>query len=99
MLALLDYPSSTGKHPEFTLALRVNFKSGVAQEQFGFRFVGSEGVMTTSMSGITLSKPPKEIEALGLRNSTSATSLPPTAWSNAASMSRCSFKPWIVKRT
>lgn len=62
MLALLDYPSSPGRHPAFNLALRVNFKSGVAQEQFGFRFVGSEGVMTTSMSGITLSKPPEEIE-------------------------------------
>ncbi len=62
MLALLDYPSSAGRHPEFSLALRVNFKSGVAQEQFGFRFVGSEGVMTTSMGGITLSKPPKETE-------------------------------------
>ncbi len=62
MLALLDYPSSAGRHPEFTLALRVNFKSSVAQEQFGFRFVGSEGVMTTSMSGLTLSVPPKEVE-------------------------------------
>jgi len=62
MLALLDYPSAAGRHPEFNLALRVNFKSSVAQEQFGFRFVGSEGVMTTSMSGITLSTPPKETE-------------------------------------
>jgi len=62
MLALLDYPSSAGRHPEFSLTMRVNFKSGVAQEQFGFRFVGSEGVMTTSMSGITLSNPPKETE-------------------------------------
>jgi predicted dehydrogenase len=62
MLALLDYPSAAGRHPEFNLALRVNFKSGVAQEQFGFRFVGSEGVMTTSMSGIALSNAPKEIE-------------------------------------
>ncbi len=62
MLALLDYPSSAGRHTEFNLALRVNFKSGVAQEQFGFRFVGSEGVMTTSMSGITLSNTPKEAE-------------------------------------
>ena len=62
MLALLDYPSATGRHPEFNLALRVNFKSGVAQEQFGFRFVGSEGVMTTGMGGVTLSKPPKETE-------------------------------------
>ena len=62
MLALLDYPSSTGRHPEFNLALRVNFKSGVAQEQFGFRFVGSDGVMTTSMSSLTLSRTPKEAE-------------------------------------
>jgi predicted dehydrogenase len=62
MLALLDYPASAGRHPEFNLALRVNFKSGVAEEQFGFRFVGSEGVMTTSMSGITLSNPPKPYE-------------------------------------
>ena len=62
MLALLDYPADAGRHPEFNLALRVNFKSGVAQEQFGFRFVGSEGVMTTSMSGITLSNSPKELE-------------------------------------
>ena len=49
MLATLDYPAQPS-HPEFTLALRVNFKSGVPQEQFGFRFIGSEGVMTTSMS-------------------------------------------------
>jgi predicted dehydrogenase len=62
MLALMDYPNTSGRHPEFNFALRVNFKSGVAQEQFGFRFVGSEGVMTTSMSGITLSKTPKEAE-------------------------------------
>jgi predicted dehydrogenase len=62
MLALLDYPDVTGRHPEFNLALRVNLKSSVAQEQFGFRFVGSEGVMTTSMSGLTLSVPAKETE-------------------------------------
>lgn len=62
MLALLDYPAVSGRHPEFSLALRVNLKSGVAQEQFGFRFVGSEGVMTTTMAGITLSKAPPERE-------------------------------------
>ncbi len=62
MLALLDYPAVSGRHPEFSLALRVNLKSGVSQEQFGFRFVGSEGIMTTSMSGITLSKAPPERE-------------------------------------
>ncbi|MBI3279342.1 MAG: Gfo/Idh/MocA family oxidoreductase [Acidobacteria bacterium] len=61
MLALLDYPE-TQRHPEFTLALRVNFKSGVAQENFGFRFVGSEGVMTTSMNSLTLATTPSEAE-------------------------------------
>ena len=61
MLAMLDYPK-TGTHPEFTLALRVNFKSGVPQEQFGFRFTGSGGVMTTTMSGVVLDTAPDEAE-------------------------------------
>lgn len=61
MLAMLDYPKSD-THPDFTLALRVNLKSGVPRENFGFRFVGSEGVMTTSMSGVTLSTVPPESE-------------------------------------
>jgi predicted dehydrogenase len=61
MLALLDYPKKE-THPEFTLALRVNFKSGVAEERFGFRFVGSEGVMNTSMAGVTISTTPPEAE-------------------------------------
>ncbi|HUJ20162.1 MAG TPA: Gfo/Idh/MocA family oxidoreductase [Bryobacteraceae bacterium] len=61
MLALLDYPK-TDTHPEFTLALRVNFKSGVAEERFGFRFVGSEGVMNTSPAGVTVSTTPPESE-------------------------------------
>jgi len=61
MLALLDYPK-TDTHPDFTLALRVNFKSGVAEERFGFRFVGSEGVMNTSPAGVTISTTPPEAE-------------------------------------
>jgi len=61
MLATIDYPAQPS-HPEFTLALRVNFKSGVAQEQFGFRFIGSEGVMTTSMSAVTLTQAPNQAE-------------------------------------
>lgn len=60
MLAMMDYPE-TPQHPEFTLALRVNFKSGVAEEQFGFRFVGSKGVMTTS-GGVTVETTPEECE-------------------------------------
>jgi predicted dehydrogenase len=61
MLALLDYPK-TAAHPEFTLALRVNFASGGSLENFGFRFVGNEGVMTTGMSSLTIEKHPKESE-------------------------------------
>ena len=61
MLALLDYPAQP-THPEFTLALRVDFKSGLAQEQFGFRFVGSEGTMTTGYGDLTLSTAPPETE-------------------------------------
>jgi predicted dehydrogenase len=59
MLAMLDYPKAE-THPEFTLALRVNFKSGVGREQFGFRFVGSEGIMNTSQAGVTLRTVPPE---------------------------------------
>ena len=44
MLATMDYPK-TAAHPEFTLMLRVNFASGLAQESFGVKFIGSEGVM------------------------------------------------------
>jgi predicted dehydrogenase len=61
MLATMDYPK-TEQHPEFTLALRVNFASGVPDENFGFRFVGSEGVMTTGFSSVKLAKQPRESE-------------------------------------
>jgi len=61
MLAMLDYPAQP-THPEFTLALRVDFKCGLGQEQFGFRFVGSEGTMTTGYSELTLSNAPPEAE-------------------------------------
>src|SRR6266571_865799 len=47
MLALCDYPK-TATTPAFNLALRVNFAAGVANESSGFRFIGSEGVMTIS---------------------------------------------------
>jgi predicted dehydrogenase len=61
MLATVDYPK-TETHPEFTLVLRVNFASGEPQEKFGFRFVGSEGSMTTSYNTLELAKTPREIE-------------------------------------
>jgi predicted dehydrogenase len=54
LLAMLDYPT-------FNLALRVNFKSSVATEQFGFRFVGSEGIIMAGPT-VTVSKVPPETE-------------------------------------
>jgi predicted dehydrogenase len=60
-LALLDYPKSD-KHPEFTMALRVNFASGGERESFGVRFVGHEGVMTVTASTLTLARHPREAE-------------------------------------
>jgi predicted dehydrogenase len=59
MLGLYDYPR-TDQHPEFTLALRVNFVNG-AGETSGFRFVGSEGLMTVG-NGVTVTKQPRETE-------------------------------------
>jgi predicted dehydrogenase len=55
MLACMDYP-------DFTFTLRVNFKASVNVEDFGFRFVGSEGVMWTSMSEVRVAKTPRETE-------------------------------------
>ena len=46
MLALCDY-AKTANTPAFNLSLRVDFASG-ANESSGFRFIGSEGVMTLS---------------------------------------------------
>ena len=51
MFAMLDYGKQTS-HPEFTMSLRVNLKSGVPEERFGFRFMGTDGVITTSMSSL-----------------------------------------------
>jgi hypothetical protein len=53
MLALCDYPR-TATMPAFNLSLRVNFAAG-ANESSGFRFIGSEGVMTLS-GVVTLNK-------------------------------------------
>ena len=59
LLGLYDYPA-TDSHPAFNLSLRVNFVDG-AGESSGFRFVGSEGIMTID-DGVTLSKQPREPE-------------------------------------
>ena len=59
MLGLYDYPE-TRQHPGFNLALRVNFVDG-GSENSGFRFIGSEGIMTIA-SGVTVAKTPRETE-------------------------------------
>ena len=41
---IYDYPE-TKSHPAFNLVLRVNFAAGAAESQ-GFRFIGSEAIMT-----------------------------------------------------
>src|SRR6185369_6164462 len=61
MFAMLDY-GKQASHPEFTMSLRVNLKSGVPEERFGFRFMGTDGVITTSMSSLTMEKPSPETE-------------------------------------
>jgi hypothetical protein len=43
VFAMLDY-GKQASHPEFTMSLRVNLKSGVLEERFGFRFMGTDGV-------------------------------------------------------
>ncbi len=59
--AVIDYPRSD-RHPEFTFLLRVNFKSSKPQEDFGFRFIGNEGTLTTDVRSVTLVRHPKERE-------------------------------------
>lgn len=59
MLALFDYPESP-EHPAFNLALRVNFKSGLPEERFGFRFCGTEGSFTTSYDSLEMLRTPDE---------------------------------------
>jgi len=59
MMGLYDYPAQN-KMPAFNLALRVNFVNG-AGETSGFRFVGSEGIMTVG-GNVTLSKVTRESE-------------------------------------
>jgi predicted dehydrogenase len=59
LIGLFDYPQ-TANHSAFNLVLRVNFVSG-AEESSGFRFTGSDGIMTVG-SNVTLSRqaPPLE---------------------------------------
>ena len=61
MFAMLDYAKQP-THAAFTMSLRVNLKSGVPEERFGFRFMGTDGVITTSMSSLVLEKAAPERE-------------------------------------
>jgi len=54
-----DYPE-TATHPAFNLVLRVNFAAG-AKESQGFRFIGSEAIMTVDPNvTVTATAPEKE---------------------------------------
>jgi predicted dehydrogenase len=55
MLAVMDYP-------KFQFSLKVNFESGLPEEQFGVRFTGSEGSITAGYTTLTLSRRPREKE-------------------------------------
>ncbi len=59
LIGLYDYPE-TAAHPAFNLMLRVNFVDG-GSENSGFRFIGSEGIMTIE-DGVTIAKHPRESE-------------------------------------
>ncbi len=59
MLGLYDYPAR-GKFAAFNVTLRVDFKNGAAENQ-GFRFIGSEGVLTLGRD-LTIARVPNETE-------------------------------------
>jgi predicted dehydrogenase len=60
-LGIIEYPK-TETHPEFTFMMRVNFKSSKAQEDFGFKFIGSAGTITTDVRTVTVARQPREKE-------------------------------------
>ena len=57
MVALFDYPDAD-THPAFTLSLEVNFADGGGGGT-DFRFVGSDGVISTDFNSLTLSRNPR----------------------------------------
>jgi predicted dehydrogenase len=61
MLATMDYPESDA-HPAFNLILRVNFKSSLATDSFGVRFVGSDGSMTADFTSVKVNRTPRPDE-------------------------------------
>jgi predicted dehydrogenase len=64
MIGSYDYPA-TDAHPGFQISLRVNFEAGSGEgpDSQGFRFVGTEGILSLSVgNAITLSKRPRELD-------------------------------------
>lgn len=60
-LGIIEYPKSA-THPAFTFSMRVNFKSSKADEDFGFKFIGSAGTITTDVRTVTVARQPREKE-------------------------------------
>lgn len=60
MLGLYSYPK-TERHPEFNLSLKVNFADHSGGEE-GFRFLGSEGVMTILRDGVSITRRSRDRE-------------------------------------
>jgi predicted dehydrogenase len=60
MLGLYNYPK-TERHPEFNLSLKVNFADHSGGEE-GFRFLGTEGVMTILRDGVSITKRTRDKE-------------------------------------
>lgn len=56
MMGLYEYPR-TEQHPEFTLALQVNFADGSGGDE-SFRFVGSDGMITIGWGGLKVTRVP-----------------------------------------
>ena len=60
LVAIFDYPAN-GSAPAFNLTLKVNFVDGGVTSEWGdsgFRFVGSEGLMSLNSEGVTVSRRP-----------------------------------------
>ena len=60
LLGLYDYPAA-GHRPGFNLALRVNLIDGGVTENSGFRFIGSEGILTID-NGVAIVRQPRDAE-------------------------------------
>ena len=98
-LGIIDYPK-TDTHPEFTFTLRVNFKSSKPQEDFGFRFIGTEGTITTDVRTVTIAAPaPREGARLRRRALSPRPSRSASSASTARSTRRRNQLPKLLLQT